>query len=99
MVAEAKATIAAAIELDSSPAEWHVHLGDACLALGELSEAEKHYRSALARDPRIPRANTNLALIYGYRGDFSRAREEAQRALIVNPGDPIARRIIARSPD
>lgn len=64
----------------------HLGLGNLAVARGDLREAERRYRAALARDPNLADALNNLAWVYLLKG--GRAEEAvalAKRALEAQP--------------
>ncbi len=58
---------------------------------GQDALAERCYRAALAADPGLAAAHTNLARIYDGRGDAGAARVELEAALALDPEQPEAR--------
>jgi tetratricopeptide (TPR) repeat protein len=60
-------------------------------AEGQDAEAEACYRQALASDPGLAAAHTNLGGILHRRGDMGAARTEFEAALAIDPEQPEAR--------
>jgi tetratricopeptide (TPR) repeat protein len=58
---------------------------------GQETEAEECYRQALAADPGLAAAHTNLGRLYHARGDAGAARVELETALVLDPEQPEAR--------
>jgi tetratricopeptide (TPR) repeat protein len=50
-------------------------LGGACIGLGQLADAERHFEAALAREPENPNASLGLANVALLRGEFARGWE------------------------
>lgn len=76
----------AALLRERRHAAAHLGLGNLAAARGDLAEAERRYRAALAADPQMADALNNLAWVYLQRGD--RAEEAASlaaRALEAQP--------------
>lgn len=68
----------------------HTSRGNALLALGEVGAAEASFRSAIQTDPAQNLALAGLAHIARSRGEYSEAREWADKALEQVPGLPSA---------
>lgn len=58
-----------ALEIDSNYSRAHEGLGNACLNLNRLDEAEVHYRKAISLSPQAPDPYYNLACLYSRKGD------------------------------
>lgn len=71
------------------PAYLSLALGSAYFRLGKLADAEREYKAAVERDPKIGEAHNNLAVVYletGRIADAERAAAAAERAgFKVNP--------------
>jgi Tfp pilus assembly protein PilF len=62
------------------PAYVSLSLGSAYFRSGNLAEAEKYYREAIATDPKAGEAHNNLAVVYLETGRASEAEKEVQAA-------------------
>ncbi len=85
---EAEREFAMAIELDPRNAKAHALLGEVLYRRGapeSLARAAEHLRSAIARAPLGIRARTRLALVLAELQDPSGVREQAARALELDP--------------
>jgi tetratricopeptide (TPR) repeat protein len=69
------------------PTSPHLLLGETLLTLGQLEEAEEHFRLALARQTEDPRGHFDLGLLAISRQDWDTARTHLLRCL----GSPSAR--------
>ncbi|HEX8295557.1 MAG TPA: tetratricopeptide repeat protein [Chthoniobacteraceae bacterium] len=68
----------------------HLRLGQQCRELRRLPEAERHFRDALAENPRDDAALHELALTLHLQDDRDReALEVAERAISVDPNDAL----------
>jgi tetratricopeptide (TPR) repeat protein len=71
------------------PAYLSLALGSAYFRLGKLTDAEREYKAAINRDPKIGEAHNNLAVVYlelGQFADAERAVSAAEKAgFKVNP--------------
>jgi tetratricopeptide (TPR) repeat protein len=76
--------------LGNAKAAVHASLGLLLQVRGEISEAERHYRSALAFSEENVLALANLGVVYANRGQLVAALELFRRALRVMPGDATA---------
>ena len=70
---------------ENTPAKWvpafvNLSLGSAHFRSGNLGEAEKAYRDALAADPRVGEAHSNLAVVYMETGRFDDADRSVKAA-------------------
>ncbi|MEN3337975.1 MAG: Tetratricopeptide repeat [Acidobacteriota bacterium] len=61
----------------SVPSYVSLALGSALFRLGRLADAEREYKAALAADPKIGEAHSNLAVVYLQTGRF----EDAERSV------------------
>jgi tetratricopeptide (TPR) repeat protein len=86
-VARPKATFTAA----RSAYDWFVEGTRAEAGGGDDARAETCYREALALDPGLAAARTNLGGLAYRAGDTSRARESFEAALALDPDQPEAR--------
>ena len=66
----------------------YFHLGRSMAQRGELDEAEKHLRRAVAINSRNDVIQSNLALVLARQGNLAEATEHFRRALEINPKDP-----------
>ncbi len=97
--AEARSVLEEAVRLKPLWRELHSNLGFAVLQLGQLDEAERHYRNALRCDPNHVASHIAVAELLLRRGDAASRTEagrlvEAARAL--SPDDPRARELFER---
>ncbi len=77
----------AAVRRERRHAGAHLGLGNLAAARGDLAEAERRYRAALAVDPRLADALNNLAWVYLQRGERAEeAASLARQALEAQPG-------------
>ena len=90
-IARLEAVIAQAPEL-SAPL---IDLGIARHRAGDLEEAERNLKKALALDPGHPIAHNELGIIYRRTGRFDAARKSYEAALSIYPGYHFARRNLA----
>jgi tetratricopeptide (TPR) repeat protein len=86
--AKARLEFRNALQLDPNDAESSFLAGRAAEALGNVREAAQLYQGAIQANPRHPRARTQLALIYAYRGVPVKAIELAEAGLTSAPDDP-----------
>jgi tetratricopeptide (TPR) repeat protein len=92
---EAPAAAAAATELESAPedktklARDSYNLAVKAHLSGKLSEAIAAYKNAIAANPELAEAHSNLGLIYNQQHKYELAVSEFQKALAVNPKDAI----------
>lgn len=56
---------------------------------GNLTEAIQNYKSALAANPNLAEAYSNLGLIYNQQHNYAQALAEFRKALAINPKDAI----------
>jgi tetratricopeptide (TPR) repeat protein len=64
----------------SVPAYVSLSLGSAYFKMGNLPEAEKAYREAIATDPRTAEAHNNLAVVYLETGRYNEAQQAVRAA-------------------
>lgn len=64
---------------------------------GEVEAAARCYEEAIANEPRYEAPYAGLASLAAARGDFRRARDYADRALALHPGQTTAHLAIARA--
>lgn len=69
------------ISLDLAvPAYISLSLGSAYFRSGNLAEAEKAYREAVAADPKVGEAHSNLAVVYMETGRYAEAEKSIKAA-------------------
>ncbi len=73
-----------AIELDDR-AQTFYNLANTYSALGRKKEAEKAFRTSIAKDPNYSEAHNNLARILAEEGRYQEALDEATIAVQLNP--------------
>jgi tetratricopeptide (TPR) repeat protein len=71
--------------------EWFAAAVAAQAEPGQDEATESYYRQALAGDPGLAAAHTNLGGLYHSRGDLGAARVEFEAALAIDPEQPEAR--------
>lgn len=81
---EAAGYFKTALQKESLPVLWG-YLGDALSQMGELEEAEKAYRNALAEDEKDYNSLFNLAALLSRQDRLAEAGEFYQRAIDVRP--------------
>jgi len=75
--------------LAASPSSMaHFHVGRFAAQSGDLAEAEKHLRRAVAINPTNDVMQSNLALVLARQGNLVEATGHFYRALEINPSDP-----------
>ncbi len=82
-----KAVSAALREHPQDAALWNVGAGTA-LALGLPREAERFWKTAIARDPGYAEAHYNLGVLHYRQRAFSAAADCFARAVALSPGNP-----------
>jgi predicted CXXCH cytochrome family protein len=73
---------------NSDRAEGLFNWGSSLVQLGQITEAEAYFRSAIDRAPVFTAAYINLADIYRLQGDEDAARTLLEQAVANNPEDP-----------
>lgn len=76
-------------------ADAYLNMGVALEKLGRREEAERAYVSATARNPLLPDAHYNLAVLYWNR-DWSKVALELKETLRLNPNHPAAAQYLKR---
>jgi tetratricopeptide (TPR) repeat protein len=71
-------------------AEAHLIIGTVSLARRQLQPAVDELKKAVALDPKLPTAHSQLAIAYLFSGNRDLAQEEFRKELEVNPQDFIA---------
>jgi superkiller protein 3 len=89
LVDEAVALYRKALELDPESASAHYNLAASLARSGELSEAERHFRAALAHK-RSAQTHTALALVLRQRGRVDEAIASLNEAIEADPEYPAA---------
>jgi len=75
--------------LSASPSSMaHFHVGRFAAENGDLVEAERHLRRAVAINPTNDVMQSNLALVLARQGNLAEATGYFYRALEINPSDP-----------
>jgi len=98
--AEAVAPLRQAISLAPNPTLMQVMLGQALIATNNprnADEAVANLEKAIARDPDIPDAYTNLAMAYGRKGDLAKADLASAQAAFSRGDFMTARQLAARA--
>jgi tetratricopeptide (TPR) repeat protein len=72
-------------ELNASQAWNHFHYAWYLVLMGRLDEAIDEHLIARELDPLTPPQLAILGMLYLYKADYDRARDEAQQALAMNP--------------
>ncbi len=72
----------------------YTNLGVVCRKMGEEKQAEKYFRKAIEVEPAYIPARLDLARLYVAQGKRDKAREEAEEALRIDPGDARARALL-----
>ena len=86
--AAALATLAKLPPTELPEAQFHLRAGRMLLELGNLDEAEKHARAALAREPDSGDARHLLGLVFEERGDKKNMIEEYLKARTADLKEP-----------
>jgi tetratricopeptide (TPR) repeat protein len=77
-------------QAEPTPAWILVALGSAHFRSGDMAEAERQYKAALALDPKIGEVHNNLAVVYLLTGRIDEAQREVELAtsagFVVPPG-------------
>jgi tetratricopeptide (TPR) repeat protein len=81
-----------------APQDYEAHYGLGLLAArrGQAAEADKHFRAALAANPRSAEAHYQRGLILEAQNDKTEAVQEFQAALRIDPQFQAARRELAK---
>lgn len=90
MYADAHEALEASRTLGSSTDDLYCYLGLTDLALGDVLEAEKHFRLAIYKNSESERAWKGLCETYMKEKKWSEAAEAIGKALSSNPDDPEA---------
>ncbi len=76
---------AKALQLDPQIPLAHLLLGEAALAVSDLSSAEKEFETERARNPLEPGVYDRLGDVYTRRGDYPKARQTLEQAVLLEP--------------
>jgi Flp pilus assembly protein TadD len=96
--AEAIPILESARRLKPTWRELHANLGYACVQAGRLSDAEAHYRQALAQDPNHVASYTALGELLLRRGELTEGRQILQQAAKLAPEDPRVQSLLKKLP-
>jgi tetratricopeptide (TPR) repeat protein/O-antigen ligase len=88
--AEAALRFQQAVDLDATDGYAFLHLGDAQVALGRVTEALAAYHQSIRWQPNLISAYLGLAYCYRQLGQPEAARLAVGRALQLDPGNPAA---------
>lgn len=89
-LADAKRAFSRCIELDNQNLSGYVMLAQAEQSLGDLPGAVAHYRQAIALAPTNAGLYTVLGTLHEIQGNWQEAQMLYQRALAIQPEDPLA---------
>lgn len=84
-LADAAASLQAALAQDPDRAEWHNQLGEVLERQERLPEALEEYRRAIRLEPRQPLYHRNLGVLLKKMARYDEAVESLQRALQIRP--------------
>jgi tetratricopeptide (TPR) repeat protein len=87
-LADARAHLDRAVELDPGSASAFNHRGIVLYRMGRIEEALADYDRALERQPDFPRALDNRGIAHARLGEYRRAIADYTRALELAPGFP-----------
>ena len=90
---DAEAFYQVAESLDENNPHVMLARGVKHLMLGEHDEAINAMLAAIAIAPNLPDAHTNLAIAYYQAGRFPEARAMIDKAMIIDPNDPVAPKV------
>lgn len=76
-----------------SPPELHILIGRAYRESGFPDRAANEFQRAIARDPKIPHAHSQLGITYLMEGDkkYAEAKQQFEAELALNPKDDLSR--------
>jgi tetratricopeptide (TPR) repeat protein len=80
--------LAKAAEIDPSLPDVYSYLGQAQMASGDMQSARQDFEKELARNPNDFESNVRLAVLLKEDGNYERAHQLLDRALLVRPDDP-----------
>lgn len=82
------ADLSKAAEIDPSLPDVYSYLGQAQMASGDMQAARAAFEKELSTNPNDFESNVRLAVLLKQDGNYDRARELLNRALLVRPKDP-----------
>jgi len=85
---EAIADLTKAAEIDPSLPDVYSYLGQAQMASGDMKAAREDFEKELAVNPNDFESNVRLAVLLKQDGQYERAHQLLDRALLVRPKDP-----------
>ncbi|HEV2401265.1 MAG TPA: tetratricopeptide repeat protein [Candidatus Sulfotelmatobacter sp.] len=85
---EAIADLSKAAAIDPSLPDVYSYLGQAQMASGDMNAARDAFEKELKSNPNDFESNVRLAVLLKQDGNYDRARELLNRALLVRPKDP-----------
>jgi tetratricopeptide (TPR) repeat protein len=88
--ADAKQSFSRCIELDKQNLSGVIMLAQVEQSLGDAPGAIAHYRKAISLAPNIAGLYTTLGTLYEGQGDWQEAQTLYQRALAIQPEEPLA---------
>ncbi len=88
--ATAYSQLRTASQLDPLSDQAHLVAGSIALRLGQLNRARDEFSDALSRTPNGAYATLELGVIASYRGERARALRYLERAVALNPREPLA---------
>lgn len=88
--AAAIADLRQACAAPTAPAAYHSNLAEMLRQHGQLNEAERHGRRAVALDPQLPGAWNNLGIILQESGALDESRECLTKVIALEPGNASA---------
>ena len=94
--AEARADSEAALAIDPTFPGLYTLAGQACDALGDADASVPDFQAALRENPKDAMANLYLGVTRMKQRDFDSARPLLERALELNPGNPLTRLQLAK---
>ena len=85
---QAIADLSKAAEIDPTLPDVYSYLGQAQMASGDMQAARQDFEKELARNPNDFESNVRLAVLLKEDGNYERAHQLLDRALLVRPDDP-----------
>jgi len=85
---EAIADLTKAAEIDPNLPDVYSYLGQAQMASGDMQAAREAFEKELTHNPNDFESNVRLAVLLKQDGNYERARQLLDRALLVRPKDP-----------
>lgn len=89
-LADAKASFLSCIELDKQDLSGYIMLAQVEQSLGDAPGAIGHYKQAIAMAPSNADLYTTLGTLYENQGNWQEAQTLYQRALAIQPEEPLA---------